>query len=167
MAGADRYLISLTSARSDLHRSIPIKRLREQGERGVRDAQPPATKPSAARLRLTGVGRSRPPRTGLARFLVEGRARDEANSFVAFRRYAGALAGRVAVQGGAGGRDSPAWSKSATQLEFPARAYLGYARSTLDVPTDAGQGVVRGYRGGIGRATAARPLCSGETGHGR
>ena len=104
---------------------------------------------------------------GLARFLVEGRARDEANSFVAFRRYAGALAGRVAVQGGAGGRDSPAWPKSATRLEFPARAYLGYARSTLDVPKDAGRGVVRGYSGGIGRATASRPLCSGETGHGR
>ena len=104
---------------------------------------------------------------GLARFLVEGRAREEANSFVAFRRYAGALAGRVAVQGGAGGRDSPAWPKSATRLEFPARAYLGYARSTLDVPTDAGWGVVRGYNGGIGCATAARPLCSGETGHGQ
>ena len=71
------------------------------------------------------------------------------------------------MQGGAGGRDSPAWPKSATRLEFPARAYLGYVRSTLNVPTDASQGVVRGYSGGIGRATAARPLCSGETGHGR
>ena len=37
---------------------------------------------------------------------------------MAFRGYAGALARRVAVQGGAGGRDSPAWPKSATGWSF-------------------------------------------------
>jgi len=92
-------------------------------------------------------------------FLVEGRAREEANSFVAFRRYAGALAGRAAVQGGAGGRDSPAWPKSATRLEFPARAYLGYARSTLDVPTDAGRAWFGATVVGLG-APRRRGLCA-------
>jgi hypothetical protein len=72
----------------------------------------------------TGIFRSRPSDLDLAAQggsglgfgwdLVEERACGKANSSRGTRRHARAVAGRAAVQGGAGDRGSPAWPKSAT-----------------------------------------------------